>query len=128
MQRLVTLIACAALPLAAFAAEAPSITTTEPEVLIARIAAGEAPLILDVRSAEEYEEGHVPGAVNIPHDELALRLDELGPDHTEEIVVYCKSGRRSAIAESILVEAGFTGVNDLDGHWLGWPGEREVPP
>jgi len=90
------------------------------EELAQRIEAGRAPLILDVRTAEEYAAGHIPGAVNIPVDELADRLGEVKAGKGDEIVVHCKSGRRAAMAEEMLVGAGYTGVRDLGGHMQGW--------
>ncbi|UCE85240.1 MAG: rhodanese-like domain-containing protein [Deltaproteobacteria bacterium] len=88
--------------------------------LEARIESGEAPLILDVRTRTEYEAGHVPGAINVPHTELSGRLAELGASKDAEIVVYCRSGKRAAIAESILGEAGFSYVRHLEGDMEGW--------
>jgi rhodanese-related sulfurtransferase len=85
-----------------------------------RISAGTAPVILDVRSADEHRSGHIPGSVNLPHDQLPERLPELGLDRSEEIIVHCQSGRRAAIAEQVLAEAGYTNVRDLDGHMAGW--------
>lgn len=90
------------------------------EELSNRISAGTAPLILDVRSPEEYEQGHVPGAINIPHSELENRIRELGMDESQELVVYCRSGRRAAIAENILLDNGYSSVRDLSGHWQEW--------
>jgi len=109
--------------LAAFVAitcQAESVGSISDAELAARIEAGDAPLILDVRSREEYAAGHVPGAINIPHDELSTRQTELGASTSEEIVVYCHSGRRAAAAESTLEAAGYTRVLDLEGHWKGW--------
>ncbi len=88
-----------------------------PESLAQAIRAGQAPLVLDVRTPEEYAAGHIPGAVLIPHDHLAERLAELGG--ATEVVVYCHSGRRAGIAEDILIEAGI-GVSQLEGSWLAW--------
>lgn len=79
-----------------------------------------APLILDVRSEEEYAEGHIPGAVNIPYDQLGSRLAEIDVAKTDEIVVHCRSGHRAGIAEKILIEAGYSDVRDLDGHMNAW--------
>jgi len=81
------------------------------------IKTGNAPLILDVRTPDEYAAGHVPGAVLIPHDELESRIAELGEPRA--LVVYCKSGRRAGIAEEILAEHGFA-VTLLDGSWQAW--------
>jgi rhodanese-related sulfurtransferase len=62
----------------------------------------------------------VPGAINIPHTELEQRLDELGQWRDAEIVVYCGTGRRAAMAESVLLEADFSRVRDLEGHMKQW--------
>jgi len=62
----------------------------------------------------------VPGARNVPYDALAGRLGELGIATGTEIVAYCQSGRRAAIAEGVLHDAGYTNVRDLSGHWQGW--------
>ena len=68
--------------------------------------------LLDVRSAEEFGRGHLPGALNIPVQELDHRLGELGPT-SGDVVVYCRSGRRSSRATRLLREHGFTRVHDL---------------
>ncbi len=90
------------------------------EDLEARIESGRPPLILDVRTPSDYAAGHVPGAVNIPHTDLAKRLDELGEQRDVEVVVYCGTGRRAALAESLLLEANFSRVRDLTGHMQQW--------
>ena len=61
-------------------------------------------VLLDVRTPQEFSAGHLPGAINIPVDALGGRLTELDGRH--EVVVYCRSGRRSAIAASLLREHG----------------------
>jgi phage shock protein E len=88
--------------------------------LAGRIDSGTAPLVLDVRTADEFQRGSIPGALNIPHDTLAERLDELPVSRSEEIVVHCQSGKRAALAEAVLIEAGYSRVRELDGHWQGW--------
>lgn len=70
-------------------------------------------LLLDVRTPEEFAEGHIAGAVNIPLDSLSSRLSEVPTD--EPVVVYCRSGNRSAQAVEILQDAGYTQVRDLGG-------------
>jgi rhodanese-related sulfurtransferase len=68
--------------------------------------------LLDVRSPAEYADGHLPGAVNIPVQELDRRLAEVGPvDH--ELIVYCRSGHRSTRATELLRQHGFTRVHNL---------------
>jgi len=79
------------------------------------------PLLLDVRSPKEFAEGHVPGAVNIPHDQLASRLSEIDRDHW--VLLYCKSGARASIAERVLIEEGIE-VRQVEGSWLRWQAER----
>ena len=88
--------------------------------LLDRLDTKDEPLILDVRRPDEYAAGHVPHAINIPHTEIGNRLQQLRPDINKEIVVYCESGRRAAIAGDILTRAGFTNVLHLQGDMKGW--------
>jgi rhodanese-related sulfurtransferase len=90
------------------------------EELNERIQSSQAPLILDVRTEREYELGRIPGALNIPHDELSSRLREIEVAKTEEIVVYCFNGNRSKIAETTLDNYGYVNLRDLDGHIKYW--------
>lgn len=71
--------------------------------------------LLDVRSPGEFAEGHLPGAVNVPVQELEATLASLPVDRSREIVVYCRSGLRSARARSLLLKAGYAKVEDLGG-------------
>ncbi|MBP6625941.1 MAG: rhodanese-like domain-containing protein [Arenimonas sp.] len=82
--------------------------------------ATDAPLLLDVRSPEEFAAGHLPGAVNIPHDQVAGRLDEL--DRSRWVLVYCRSGRRAGVAEEALADGGFD-VRQIEGSWQRWEAE-----
>lgn len=91
-----------------------------PEDLVARLESGEEPVILDVRSPEEYSAGHIPGAINVPYDQIGAYLDSLEGFRGQEVVVYCRTGRRAGIAEAALAEAGFTQVFDLEGHMQTW--------
>lgn len=75
------------------------------------------PLVLDVRSESEFAEGHVPGAVLIPHDVLEARIGELGAPR--EIVVYCRSGRRVELVRPLLETAGFS-VRAMQGSFIAW--------
>ena len=70
-------------------------------------------LLIDVRTPEEFASGHIEGAVNIPVEEMQGRLDEIPGD--APIVVYCRSGNRSAAAARILTDAGYAHVYDLGG-------------
>ena len=69
-------------------------------------------ILIDVRSEGEYADGGIEGSINIPIQELAGRLDQLG-DKGGTIVVYCQSGGRSAMAKRLLESNGFTDVHDL---------------
>jgi len=75
-------------------------------------------VLLDVRTASEYEEGHIEGAVNIPVQELSVRFDELSPE--DELLVYCRTGNRSAQAVDILLDLGFTKIYHMDAGITGW--------
>lgn len=81
-------------------------------------------VILDVRTEEEYKEDHVPGALVIPNETIGSEpLEEL-PDPDQEILVYCRSGNRSAQAAKKLIEAGYTQVYDFGGI-MDWPYDTE---
>jgi phage shock protein E len=118
------LAALAALLWAATAAgggDAQPVATVGAEALLARQAAGDPALVvLDVRTAEEFAAGHVPGAINVPHDQLQGRLGELAALRDKDLVVYCKSGRRSGLALEVLGKQGYTRLSHLDGDMQGW--------
>ncbi len=82
------------------------------------IASGTAPLVVDVRSSEEYQICHIPGTKLLPLPELAQRLRELDPG--QEMIVHCKSGMRSAKAIALLKQHGFTKLRNLKGGILAW--------
>ena len=71
-------------------------------------------ILVDVRSSGEFDSGHIDGAISIPIQELGGRTDELG-DKDREIVLYCQSGGRSAMAKRLLQSKGFQKVHDLGG-------------
>lgn len=73
-------------------------------------------LLIDVRTPAEFEAGHIPGAVNIPVDEIRRRLGEIPKD--KEIIIYCRVGLRGYLAYRILVQNGFPKVRNLSGGWL----------
>jgi rhodanese-related sulfurtransferase len=75
-------------------------------------------VILDVRTPSEFEDGHLEGAINIPVDDLAERLDELSED--DELLIYCRTGNRSARAVGILEDNGFTKIFHMDEGITGW--------
>ncbi len=81
-------------------------------------------IILDVRTQEEFDEAHIPGAVLIPDYEIRERAGEVLTDPEQLILVYCRSGRRSKLAAEILVELGYTNIREFGGI-IDWPYETE---
>ena len=72
-------------------------------------------ILIDARTQEEYDEGHIPGAILIPEYEIADRAEKELPDKDQLILVYCRSGRRSKIAAEELVKLGYTNVKEFGG-------------
>ena len=81
-------------------------------------------IILDVRTQEEYDESHIPGAILIPNTEIEARAEEELTDKDQLILVYCRSGRRSKLAAEALVELGYTNIKEFGGI-IDWPYEVE---
>ena len=81
-------------------------------------------IILDVREQEEYDKGHVPGAILIPYMQIEEKAKGMLPDKNQLILVYCRSGRRSKIAAEALVELGYTNIKEFGGI-IDWPYEVE---
>ena len=121
MSRLIGLAALLGSAAAAGEPPPPAVPTIGAPELVAREAAQDPALVvLDVRTPEEYAAGHVPGAINVPHDEIAGRLGELAGLRDKDVVVYCKSGRRAALALEVLGKHGYTRLSHLDGDMQGW--------
>ena len=105
--------------------EAPSIAPSE---LNARRESGTAPVVIDVRSPEEYAASHIPGALNIPFAEVAGRISEV--DAPQGVALYCMVGPRARKGEAALLAAGYASVLHLEGGLAAWqaagfPVERE---
>ena len=81
-------------------------------------------IILDVRRADEFAEGHIPGAINVPNEVIGTEEIAELPDKAQLIFVYCRSGRRSKEAAEKLVKLGYTNVVEFGGI-LDWKGEIE---
>jgi len=114
----ITLIALAAT--AAFSQEpestlAPSISPTELHV---QREAGTAPVVVDVRTSEEFATGHIPGAVNIPFDEIAERIGEVDAPHG--VALYCMVGPRARKGEAALLAEGHEKVLHIEGGLAAW--------
>jgi rhodanese-related sulfurtransferase len=82
----------------------------------------EGAVLVDVRTPEEYMEAYIPGAVLLPLDDIAQKAERVLPDKYATIIVYCRSGRRSAIAAEELLDMGYKKIYDLGGI-IDWPYE-----
>ena len=81
-------------------------------------------IILDVRRPDEFAEGHIPGAINVPNEEIGTAEIAKLPNKSQLILVYCRSGRRSKEAAGKLVKLGYTNIVEFGGI-LDWTGEIE---
>ena len=82
-------------------------------------------IILDVRTAAEFDEKHIPGAINIPNEAIGTDAIPELPDKDQMILVYCRSGKRSKQASEKLMKLGYTNVVEFGGI-IDWPGETET--
>jgi len=113
--------ACGAGPAADQTGAGTATEVTEAEVLTL-VAAPDGPLLLDARTPQEFAAGHVPGARNIPYDQVAAHLAELQGFRMRGVVIYCEHGGRAAKAAEVLRNAGFQGVRHLKGDMSAWRG------
>ena len=89
-------------------------------------------VVLDVRTADEFAAGHVPGARNVSHDCSHRASTSSRALRDKQVVLYCRSGRRTLLAEDVLRKAGFKRLGHLEGDYLAWeagkrPVERSAP-
>jgi len=99
----------------------PSVNPGVVDGVTARALVASGAKVVDVRTPQEFASGHVPGAINIPFDEIGRRASEIGPASTP-VVLYCRTGRRSGIAADALQKAGFSKLYDFKSV-TAWPGE-----
>jgi molybdopterin/thiamine biosynthesis adenylyltransferase/rhodanese-related sulfurtransferase len=78
------------------------------------------PVIVDVREQDEWDEGHIPGAIHIPRGNLESRIEAAAPDRDRAVVLYCAAGNRSAFAAKTLEELGYDDVASLAGGFTDW--------
>jgi sulfur-carrier protein adenylyltransferase/sulfurtransferase len=97
-------------------AEISEIDATDARALIE----AETPLVLDVREQDEWDEGHIPGAVHVPRGHLESRIERVAPDPTRPVLIYCSVGNRSAFAAKSLSELGYEEVTSLAGGFTDW--------
>ncbi|MHB1454040.1 MAG: rhodanese-like domain-containing protein [Saccharofermentanales bacterium] len=83
---------------------------------------GEKVTVLDVRTRDEFQQGHIKGAVHIPYDQIPAKASGLLPDKNAKILVYCASGARSSAGTRSLVSLGYADVSDFGG-LMSWPYE-----
>ncbi len=92
----------------------------------ARMDSGDELIVLDVRTQDEFDAGHIPGAILLPNETIFDTPPDLLPDLEAEILIYCRSGNRSAQAANKLVAMGYNNVYDFGGI-IDWPYEVVVP-
>jgi rhodanese-related sulfurtransferase len=85
-----------------------------------RMDAGEKFLLVDVREDNEWQRGHIPGAVHMGRGIIERDIEQAVPDHAATLVLYCGGGFRSALAADNLQKMGYTNVISMDGGWRGW--------
>jgi rhodanese-related sulfurtransferase len=93
--------------------------TIAPEALLKLIEGGKAPLVIDVRSEDEFRDGHIPGSVNIPYTRDFNRIGFITDHPDQTVIIYCRSGRRTRIVRGKMVAAGLRNKNifTLRGHF-----------
>lgn len=104
-------------------ADSEAARTVSTDELAALAAKPDGPLMLDVRTPAEFAAGHIPGAVNVPIDELGGRLATLSQARERGVVVYCERGVRAGKAAAQLRSAGIPAVRELDGSLARWRSE-----
>ena len=107
------------------APESATYVQISPEEAKAVMDSDEGYIILDVRNPDEFEQGHIPGAILIPYTEIAEKAPYTLMDKKQTILVYCRSGRRSKIASETLASMGYTDVREFGGI-NDWPYEIEL--
>ena len=98
----------------------PAVRSVAADDVLGWIETGTGPQLLDVRSEREFAEGHLPGALNIPYDKIAERIEEVASFKDRGLALYCHSGRRAGIAAETLREAGFDNLAHVEGDMQGW--------
>ena len=93
-----------------------------PEDAKARLDAGGEIVLIDVRTKEEYDQAHIPGAILLPVDQVQKDAAEVMPELDATYFVYCRSGNRSSIATALLADMGYKNIYDLGGI-IDWPYE-----
>ena len=95
-------------------------TISQQELLALMVVPASNTVVLDVRTAEEFAEGHIKGAINISHEQINENLAKILAYKDQTVVVHCRSGRRAVSAENDLRAAGFSDLRHLEGDIKGW--------
>jgi rhodanese-related sulfurtransferase len=104
-----------------FVAEAKAkITEVTPKAIKADLDAGKPIILLDVRDSVEFDAGHLPRAVNISRGLLEFKVGRMLPDKNANIVLYCRTDARSALATEVMQEMGYTNVKNMLGAFKAW--------
>lgn len=98
------------------------VNTIDAEKAIEMMTSGEPYVLVDVRTKAEYDEGHIEGALLLPLDQLETLAESQLKDKDATLLIYCRSGNRSAQASALLLELGYTQIYDFGGI-MDWPGE-----
>lgn len=113
MKKLLTTVLSAVAITMPLVASADSTPKAEQSAVQAQKAKG---IWIDVRSAEEFNDGHLQDSINIPHDQIVERIKAVSPDKDAPINLYCRSGRRAEVALTELKKAGYTNVTNHGGY------------
>jgi len=92
----------------------------DPRILAEKMASGQPPIVIDVRTGFEFKAGHIPGAINAPVWKILLRIVSLPQDKNAELVVLCELGPRAMVGKALLGFLGFRNVTLLTGHMAAW--------
>ena len=122
MKLLLTIVALLLLLTGCGAEDPPTYRQVSSDEAAAMMASESDYLILDVRTQEEYEQGHIPGAVCVPNESIGSGELSALPRKDQLILVYCRSGNRSKQAAQKLADAGYTNIVEFGGI-LSWTGE-----
>jgi len=118
-------ICCIALMACFILACSPNVPTVAPKEAATQFSSKQA-IIIDVREQDEWDAQHIEGAILVPLDQVESRLSEFAAYKDKPIIMQCRSGRRSHIASTTLINAGFTKVYNLEGGILAWD-EQGLP-
>jgi len=120
------MIAAALIVLLTSCTAAPSARTIDAQTALQMIEDDPSAIIIDVRTQQEFGQGHIPNAVLLPNTEIEQRAAEILPYKDEKILLYCRTGRRSAEAAQKLIDMGYLRVYDFGGI-VDWPYQIEIP-